>query len=534
MKQFDLCVYGATSCGVIAAVAAARMGLDVLIVEPGRHVGGMSSSGLGATDFGNKQVIGGLARQFYRRLGHAYGRDEAWTFEPGLAERTFESMIAESSVEVRHGLRVIGVRKSGQRIERITLERVPTDAFNAPVAATAAAQQVNVVAKMFVDASYEGDLMARAGVTYSVGRESSDTYGESHNGIREHTPKHQFLVPVDPYVRPGNPSSGLLPLIQTGDGGVPGEGDQRVQAYNFRLCLTQNPLNRLPIDRPANYDAGQYRLLGRYLQALANADVPLRLHRLLMAITPMPNGKTDLNNSGGFSTDHIGANWDYPDADYARRGAIWHDHLAYTQGLLHYLTTDPAVPAVLRDEMDRWGLCRDEFADTAGWPHQLYVREARRMIGAVVITQADCEHRRLRSDPIGMAAYTMDSHNCQRVVQDGVVRNEGNVEVHPTGPYPISYGAITPRASECNNLLVPVCLSASHIAYGSIRMEPVFMVLGESAAIAAGLAIENGCSVQAIAVDHLTDRLLAAGQVLNYVSDGRPRECGNPVAETVP
>jgi hypothetical protein len=528
VNQFDLCVYGGTAGGVIAAVAAAADGLSVVLIEPGRHLGGMSSGGLGATDFGNTQVIGGLSREFYRRMGAVYGKPESWTFEPHVAEGAFRDFIAEAGVEVMFDSRVVGALKSGRRITSIQCERVATDGANAPVASPSGAGTVSIGARMFIDASYEGDLMARAGVSYAVGREPVSKYRERLNGICAQTPFHQFEVPVDPYVRPGDASSGLLPLIGSGDAGSPGNGDRRVQAYNFRLCLTQRADNRIPFAPPANYDPKRYELLARYLRATESAGRPLRLHRLVMAISKMPNGKTDVNNSNAVSTDFIGGSWDYPDADYAGRGRIWHEHLNYVQGLLYYLATSPKVPDVMRDEMNTWGLCRDEFADTGHWPHQLYVREARRMIGRYVITQADCEHQTEIEDVVGMAAYTMDSHNCQRVVQHGVVRNEGNVEVRPTGPYPISYRAITPQASECENLLVPVCLSASHIAYGSIRMEPVFMVLGQSAAAAARLAIESGSSVQDVNVDALTAALLDAGQVLEYMPSGEPVGTGNP------
>ena len=528
MKQFDVCVYGGTAAGVVAAATSAMEGLSVVLLEPGRHLGGMSSGGLGATDFGNTHVIGGLAREFYRRMGAVYGKAESWVFEPHVAERRFRDLVAESDVQVMFDCRVIGASMSEHRITSIQCERVPADGMNAPVASPAVAETISIAARMFIDTSYEGDLMARAGVSYSVGRESVSQYRERLNGICARTPFHQFAVPVDPYVRPGDPSSGLLPLIQPGDGGKPGDGDRRVQAYNFRLCLTQRADNQIPFTPPPDYDPNRYELLARYLRAVEAVERPLRLHRLVMAISKMPNGKTDVNNSNAVSTDFIGMSWDYPDADYARRGRIWHGHLNYVQGLLYYLATSPRVPDVLRAEMNTWGLCRDEFADTGHWPHQLYVREARRMVGRYVITQADCEHQTEIDDIVGMAAYTMDSHNCQRVVQGGVVRNEGNVEVRPTGPYPISYRAITPQAGECENLLVPVCLSDSHIAYGSIRMEPVFMVLGQSAATAAGLAIKSGSSVQDVDAESLTDALLDAGQVLEYVPTGEPVGSGNP------
>lgn len=488
----------------------------------------MTSSGLGATDFGNKGVVGGLARDFYRALGSHYGVDEAWTFEPHVAERVYKDLVASHRVEVLFEHRVIAANKSNSRITQIILEHAPTDHYNAHVASPASTAQITIAAKVFIDASYEGDLMARAGVSFAVGREAASLYQETFNGICARTPKHQFVVPVDPFVRRNDPGSGLLPFIQQGDGGIPGSADHRVQAYNFRLCLTQREDIHIPLTAPPNYNEHQYELLSRYIEAAAAGGHPVRLHRLFMAISRMPNGKTDVNNSGGFSTDYIGMNWGYPNADYTARGHIWRDHIHYTKGFLYHLATSPRVPKALRDEMGSWGLCRDEFTDTQHWPHQLYVREARRMIGSYVVTQADCEHATSPEDVIGMAAYTMDSHNCQRVVQNDVARNEGNVEVKPRGPYPIGYGAILPRAAECQNLLVPVCLSASHIAYGSIRMEPVFMVLGQSAAIAAAQSVEENCSVQEIDRDALATRLLDADQVLEYEPTGDAVSSGNP------
>ena len=370
-------------------------------------------------------------------------------------------------------------------------------------------------AKMYIDASYEGDLMAAAKVSYFVGRESNSTYGETLDGIRDKTPKHQFTVAVDPYVIPREPGSGLLPLIQDQPPGTAGAGDKSVQAYNFRLCLTQNPTNRIPIDPPAHYDAAQYELLARYIEALTAAGRTPRLGDF-MDIQPMPNGKTDINNKGAFSTDFIGGNYDYPEAGCAERERIRQAHEDYTRGFLRFLADDSRVPAAVRSEMLSWGLCKDEFTDTGGWPHQLYIREARRMISDYVMTENNCRYSLDVPDAIGVAAYTMDSHNCRRIVREGRVENEGDVQVGGFPPYPISYRSVTPKAGECANLLVPVCLSASHIAYGSIRMEPVFMVLGQSSAMAAELAIAEGAAVQKINYGELRRRLLAADQVLEW------------------
>jgi hypothetical protein len=511
----DVCVYGGTSAGVVAAVQAARMGRSVVLVEPGQHLGGLSSGGLGATDIGNKKAIGGIAREFYRRLGRHYGKDEAWTFEPHVAEETFQSLVEESHVLVLLGHRMASIERWGVQIRNLELEDLKASGF-----ASWSFKTVN--ARMFIDASYEGDLMAAAGVTYTVGRESNAEYGETLNGIRPETPYHQFDVPVDPWIEPGDPSSGLLPFIQDGDGGVPGEGDHRVQAYNFRLCLTRDPANLLPIEPPGDYDPARYELLARYLEALVAAGRAPKLDDLLSSIR-MPGGKTDTNNKGPFSTDYIGGSWDYPEADPAERVSLRKEHERYTRGFLHFLATSPRVPAQVREEMRSWGLAKDEFVTTGGWPHQLYIREARRMVSDYVTTEKDCRGIVKASDSVGLGAHNMDSHNCQRIVKDGRVRNEGDVQVR-VQPYPISYRSIIPRADECVNLLVPVCLSASHIAFGSIRMEPVFMILGQSAATAACLALEGGCDIQDVDRGKLKARLLADGQVLEWTEGPATRE----------
>lgn len=511
----DLCIYGATSAGVIAAITAANAGRSVLLVEPGRHVGGMSSGGLGNTDIGNKKAIGGMSREFYRRVGRRYGKDEAWVFEPHVAEQVFNDWFRQANVKVLFNHRLAEVDKDRGQINRILLSHVPADVANAPGPESDLRRHQTVEATMFLDCSYEGDLMARAGVRFTVGRESVKQYGESLSGIRPHTPKHQFSVDIDPYHKPGDPSSGLLPLMQRGDGGTPGAADARVQAYNFRLCLTRASSNRIPIAPLPHYEPGEYELLARYLAALVSAGRRPSLS-MFLNVNPVPNGKTDINNNGAISTDFIGRSWSYPEGSYEQRRRVWHEHLHYTRGLLYYLATDPRVPENIRAEISALGLCRDEFTDTGGWPHQLYVREARRMIGPYVITQAVCEHKETVNDSIGLASYNMDSHNCQRIAQHGVVRNEGDVQAPPAGPYPISYRVITPRAHECENLLVPVCLSASHIAYGSVRMEPVFMILGQSAAIAAVLAMDKKTSVQDVNVSALQQRLRDAGQLLAW------------------
>ena len=496
--QADVCVFGGTSAGVVAAAEAARLGKTVVLAEPGNHLGGMSSGGLGATDTGTIAAIGGISREFYRRIGQHYGVGERFTFEPHVAEQVFQDLIAEAGVPVYFQERLASVQKDGTRITQIAMES--GDVFRA---------------SMFIDATYEGDLMARAGVSYVVGRESNATYGETLNGIRSGAAGHQFSVAVDPYLEPGNPDSGLLPFVQDDTGGAVGQGDARIQAYNFRLCLTQNSAIRVPVDPPADYNPDRYELLARYLEARVAAGQSTALSNF-MNISAMPNGKTDVNNNGGFSTDFIGGNWDYPDADYQTRAGIRDAHESYTRGLLTFLATSPRVPDGLRSQMQSWGLCGDEFPDTGGWPHQLYVREARRMVSDYVMTERNCRSQLTATDSVGLASYTMDTHNAQRIARSGRAFNEGDVQTGVPQPYPISYRSIIPTASECENLLLPVTLSASHVAHGSIRMEPVFMILGHSAAAAASLAIDGGTSVQSVDIDALQAQLLAENQILTW------------------
>ena len=489
----DVCVYGGTSAGVMAAYAAKKAGKSVLLIEPGQHLGGLSAGGLGATDIGNKFAVTGLARDFYRRIGKHYGKLEQWTFEPHVAENLFKQYIREDNVPVLMNHRLTGATVTGKVINHITVE---------DAASPSAKKNRIIYAKQFIDCTYEGDLMAKAGVAYTVGREANSQYGETWNGVQL-LDKHQFPNGVDPYVVPGKPESGLLYGVSNAKLASNGSGDRAIQAYNYRMCLTDNPANRIPISRPADYDSTKYELLLRQIQR----KEPRELTWNLMHFVMMPNRKTDINNCGGFSTDMIGANFDYADATYARRAEIIRDHESYTKGLFYFISHDPRMPKHLRDEMLNWGYPKDEYADNEHFSHQLYIREARRMVGDYVMTQANCEGKAVVTDGIGMAAYTMDSHNCQRLVVNGYVRNEGDVQVGGFPPYPVSYRSIVPERGSVQNLLVPVCLSATHIAYGSIRMEPVFMVLAQSAAVAACQAIDEGKAVQNIDVKKLQTQL---------------------------
>lgn len=496
-QSVDICVYGGTSAGVMAAYTAKKAGKTVLLIEPGKHLGGLTSGGLGYTDIGNKFVISGVARDYYRRIGTHYGKLEQWIFEPHVAEKTFQHYIDNAGVEVLYQHFIIHAQNDSGTIKAIRLRNTVNN------------QERVVKARMFIDCSYEGDLMAKAGVSYIVGREANDVYNETYNGVqlREH---HQFPNGVDPYVTPGKPESGLLWGISGEVMAAQGSGDKKVQAYNYRICLSNQPANQIAIEKPQDYDSAKYELLLRTIEK--NKQLPLSTY---LKIDLMPNGKTDINNNGAFSTDMIGMNYNYPESDYAARLRIAAAHESYIKGLLYFLGHDERVPEHLRSSMLKWGYPKDEYIDNNHWSPQMYVREARRLKGAYVMTQANCQGKQIVQDGVGMAAYTMDSHNCQRIVVNGMVKNEGDVQVGGFGPYPISYRSLIPKAEECKNLLVPVCLSASHIAYGSIRMEPVFMVLAQSSALAAVEAINSKKTVQQINIKKLQQQLKS-----NPLSDG--------------
>ncbi|HYF36040.1 MAG TPA: FAD-dependent oxidoreductase [Prosthecobacter sp.] len=523
----DIVIYGGTSGGITAAIQAARMGKTSVLIEPTKFLGGLTTGGLGATDIGNKKAIGGLSREFYANVfryysdpakwkqqtredyfakkphGNTGSEDTMWTFEPHAATEIFDAMLKEAGekITVVYGERLDlkkGVVKEGARIVKIVMES--GRAFEG---------------KMFIDATYEGDLMAKAGVSYHVGREANSVYGETLNGVQVGNSRHhQFIKDVDPYVKPGDPSSGLLPGINPEGPGEEFSGDRKVQAYNFRMCTTDVPENRRDWEKPADYDERWFELALRNVEA---GD-----HRISWAPAWMPNRKTDTNNNFALSTDFIGMNWDYPEADYETRAMIWKAHEDWQKGLMWTYAHHPRVPENVRAAFQKLGLAKDEFLDNGNWPRQLYVREARRMIGDYVMTEKNCKRQEVVEDSVGMGAYNMDSHNIQRyVTKEGFVRNEGDVQVG-SRPYPVSFRSIRPKAEQCTNLLVPVCLSASHIAYGSIRMEPVFMVTGQSAATAAALAIDDGVEIQKIDYDKLKERLLKDNQVLDFESPPAP------------
>ena len=542
VQSYDIVVYGATSSGITAAIQSSRLDKKVLLIEPGHRIGGLTTGGLGQTDIGNKQAIGGISREFYQNIKNHYQKqvnwiwqkresyrdggqttsdsmeNAMWTFEPSAALRVFKEMIRkEKNITLIYSQRLnrkSGVKKTGGKIVSIQME----------------SGQI-YQSKIFIDATYEGDLMAASGVSYIVGRESNSQYGESLNGVQANNESlalkktismnaahHNFIEGVDPYIKKGDPKSNLLPFINPRKPGVDGVGDDRIQAYCYRMTLTNHPDNRIPFSKPSGYQEIQYELLFRNYEAAKGSYE--KMYSYGDPLVPwinskMPNRKTDTNNQKGFSTDFIGQNYLYPEASYEERDKIAERHKKYQQGLMWTLAYHPRIPAQVRAIVSQWGTCKDEYDHEDGWPSQLYIREARRMISEYVMTQRNCEKLELAEDAIGMAAYGMDSHHVQRYVDlNGYVKNEGNVEAHLVSPFPISYRSIVPKKSELRNLLVPICLSASHIAFGSIRMEPVFMVLGQSAAIAAAMAIDNDWDLQHIPYDQLKLNLLKHKQIL--------------------
>jgi hypothetical protein len=527
IKSADVIIYGGTPAAITAAVQVIKMGRSVIVVSPDIHLGGMTASGLGFTDTGDKSVIGGLAREFYHRVYLHYQSPSAWKwqkkeeygnvgqgtaamdkefrtmwiFEPHVAEKVFEDLVSEYELEIVRDEWLD--RKSGVEMDQgriLTITTLRGQKYRGGV---------------FIDATYEGDLMAAAGVKYHVGRESNQVFHEEWNGIQTgvlHHGHHFDERNISPYHVPGDPSSGVLPRISTDDPGRKGDGDHRIQAYCFRTCLTKNKDNRIPFEQPSGYDSTQYELLIRVYDS--------GWRETFRKFDPIPNLKTDVNNHGPFSFDNIGMNYDYPEASYQQRKEIINEHINYQKGLLYFIANDPRIPKEVQEEMNKWGYSKDEFTESDHWPHQIYVREGRRMIGEYVMTENEILGRKKVEKPVGMGSYTMDSHNVQRyITPEGFVQNEGDIGVHPEKPYQIAKGTILPKKEECSNLLVPVAVSSSHIAFGSIRMEPVFMILGQSAGTMAGLALEKDLDLHDISYMDLRNRLLHDGQVLELPSD---------------
>ncbi len=540
--RFDIVVYGATSAGIATAIQGSRMGKKVMLIEPSARIGGLTTGGLGQTDIGNKQAIGGISREFYQNIKRFYvqpenwkwqsresykdggqtrssaNEDAMWTFEPSAALRVFEEMLSkEKNITIAYHQRLN--RENGVVLINKTIQSIRMESGEV------------YIGKMFIDCTYEGDLMAAAGVTYTVGRESNSQYVESLNGVQtgktglalrnnisRNAYYHNFIDGVDPYVIKGNPKSGLLPFIVSEKPNIDGSGDDKIQAYCFRMTLTDHIDNKIPFSKPLGYNEIDYELLFRNYEARSGSVN--KMYNYGDPLVPwinsdMPNRKTDTNNQKGFSTDFIGQNYAYPDATYQERDIIIQRHKDFQQGLMWTLAYHPRIPEEVRAVVSKWGLCKDEFETNQGWSGQLYVREARRMVSDYVMNQKNCEKLEIVDDAVGLGAYGMDSHHIQRYVDaNGHVKNEGNVEAGVSSPFPVSYRSIVPKKSEVQNLFIPVCLSASHIAFGSIRMEPVFMVLGQSSAIAASLAIDKKINAQAIEYKILKPLLLQFGQRL--------------------
>jgi hypothetical protein len=518
----DIVIYGGTPGGITAAVQAARDGRSVVLVSPTKHLGGLTTSGLGWTDLGDSRILGGLGLDFYKRVYRHYQSDSAWTqetrekfgnrgqggpafnaekqigsvFEPKVAEEIFAQMLGEAKVEVVHAKLDLkkGVTMEGKRIRSIRME-----------------DGSEFAGGMFIDASYEGDLLPGAEVSFTVGREPNAAQGESASGIQaKQATKNQLPDGIDPHRVKGDPKSGLLPGVNAGPGGEDGEGDKTLQAYCYRMVLTDVAENRVMIGKPEGYKEEDYEILFRAIEAGQQEK--------FFKLDLMPNRKTDSNNTGGISTDYIGMNygkgWDWTTLGHAERDALAKQHELWQRGLVWTLQNHPRVPEEMRKKLAAWGLPKDEFTDNGHWPWQLYVREARRMVGEVVMNQKHCTGQEKASDPVGLAAYAMDSHHVQRTILKGMLKNEGDVQLHVKKPYPISYRSLVPKRGECENLLVPWSLSATHMAFGSIRMEPVFMGLGQSAAIAADLALDKEIAVQEVAYADLRKRLVEAEQAL--------------------
>lgn len=516
----DVVIYGGTSAGISAAVEVSRSGYSVLVVSPDVHLGGLSANGLGFTDTGNKTVIGGISKEFYKELYAHYNKPEAWVwqkkeeygnrgqntaamdgssmwiFEPHVAESIFEKWVKDNNIQILRNefldRGTEGIKKKKGQIRSIHTLSGKT-----------------IKGNIFIDATYEGDLLATAGVSYFVGREANSVYNENWNGVQKNAKHHGhfFKTDISAFNIPGDVSSGLLPEISAIPPGENGTEDKRLQAYCYRLCMSFHPDNRVVFPKPQDYDPARYELLKRILAS--------GWDEVFDKFDVIPNKKTDTNNHGPFSSDYIGKNYDYPEADYETRREIIAEHENYQKGYLYFLQNDPSVPSEIHNEMQKWGLAKDEFVDNNNWPYQIYVREARRMIGQYVMNEHHTLGETAIERPIGMGSYSLDSHNAQRyVTKDGFVQNEGDIGVHPEQPYSIDYGSILPKEEECTNLLVPVCVSSSHTAFGSIRMEPVFMILGQSAAAAAVLSIEHKTTPQKLDFELLRKKLLQEKQVL--------------------
>ncbi|MBE6412040.1 MAG: FAD-dependent oxidoreductase [Opitutales bacterium] len=495
--NYDVVVYGGTPGGVGAAIQARRMGKTSALYVFRRHVGGLTSAGLTETDIGKKNAIGGMAVEFFERVGK-------WRqYRPSEAERVFLEMLVDAGVPVFFEHRLEKVEKKDGKITKITFEN-----GNA------------VKGKMFVDATYEGDLFAMAGCSYMVGREDNSRFNEDYNGTYFSKHSHIPRFDVDPYKVKGDPSSGLLEGITDTKVEKLGVADKKLQSYCFRMWAMKNG-KKTPWYKPENYRPERYALLSRYVNSAPDPD----FWNLRYSRGPLKLNEGDCNNAGPISLDHVGYNFGWAEGSYAEREKIFQDHVNYQQGFMYFLANDPSIPAKLRARINAFGLDAYEFPETRNWPHDLYIREARRLLSDYVMTQAHCTGKEVVKDSVGLGSYQMDSHHVERVVKDGKMYVEGGFEKKVKRSYPVSFKSIVPKRAECTNLAVPVALSASHVAFGSIRMEPVFMILGQSGATAACMAIDGNGIIQDVDYKKLRAKLLIDEQILDtpFVPKGKKR-----------
>lgn len=514
----DICIYGATPAGITAAIAAKQEGASVLLIEPSRWLGGILGAGIKpAQDCSEARAVGGLTKKRVFELGET----------PPLIRQNLARWLEAEEIPLLFEQRVARVCKNGASIRHIELELAPPDALGVPTPkATGAGETIE--AKLFIDASYEGDLMALAGVQYATGREGREEFGEAPAGVGKPT----NWTPIDPYICPGDIQSGLLPLLEADHGLPEGAGDRYTQAYNFRFYITQDPEKSAPLAKPDGYDAAQFEIIGRYAEHIAaTAKNEGEMMERLSRIFPGTKCQDEYNyqRTSLFTIAPLGISRGYQDGDWPARAQVWQGHIDYLNGLHHFLSTDARVPAAFREQTARTGLERAMHPETGGWPQQLYVRIARRMKGRYVLTHADVLNQTCEADSIGLALYGVDTYPARHIAtrdpQHGEngqmgVASEGNMflgKQRGTGvPYPVPYRALTPKIEACSNLLVPVCFSASYIAYASARMEPVFSILGESAGVAAALAVQKSTTVQNVDVPALQRRLVERGQILEW------------------
>jgi ribulose 1,5-bisphosphate synthetase/thiazole synthase len=506
----DICILGGSEAGFTAAIQASRLGKKVVLIEPTGHPGGMVVEGLGKDmRFGNARVIGGIAREFYEKVEAHYGlkaefENPKWysKYEPSIAEAVIEQMLEEEkNITIIRNTRIKeqnGVEKKGNRIEKVILENGS-----------------EIKAKVFVDASIEGHLLHFAGITTETIREGNEKYGEKLNGVQEVNTFKQFTVDVDPYIIEGDSTSGLISTIQAGELGNHGDPSHYIQGFCFRMCLTKDEQNKLPINKPEDYVSERYEIYRRHLKEGG---------QLFRPEANRHNGKTDIGSWHDLSANLYGENWEYPQGDYEKQDSIIQYHRSFTLGLLWFLQNDESVDSLTRANWEGWGLPKDEFTDNGNWPRRLYIRSGRRMVSEYVITEhnVDIKVKDTVSDPIAIAWWPPDVHHARRIVKDGKAYNEGFTHVENDGtwkPFKISFQATVPKKDECSNVLTPTCLSSSYVGYGSIRIVPTFMIMGQSVGAAATIAVNENLDVQDIPFPELEKVLLSQNQLLALPDD---------------